>query len=146
MIKEIPINDEVSLNLSNNISWAIEYREQFGHDIVPDVLPVVSAIASLVGEANANRLDFKKIDKDVLQEALINLSGVQFVDFLNLIWAMNKAADGDKVALPKQWAKQFEGGFFLDKVAPEVFRLLCEGLISTKNLPRLLKTGEATQK
>jgi hypothetical protein len=146
MIKSIKINDEVELNLSNSIAWAVEYREQFGHDIVPDILPVVSAIASFLGEASIKEFDIKAIDKDILQEALINLSGVQFVDFLNLVWAMNKAADGDKVALPKVWARQFENGFYLDIVAPEVFKLLLEGLVSSKNLQGLQRMTEAPTK
>lgn len=145
MIKSVKVNDNVELLLSNNIGWAMEYRDQFGHDIVPDILPVVSAIASLVGEANLKKFDIKKIDRDVLQDALINLAGVQFVDFLNLVWAMNKTAD-DKTPLPKKWAAQFEDGFYLDVVAPEVFDLLLSGLVSSKNLQGLRATMEAPTK
>lgn len=142
MIKEVKANDNAIIKLSNNIGWAVEYREQFGHDIIPDVLPVVSALASLFTEVNTKGFDIKAIDKDVLQEALINLAGVQFVDFLNLVWAMNKTAEPN-TPLPKEWLRQFDDGFHIDVIAPEVFRLLVEGLISVKNSQSLLKTGEA---
>lgn len=135
MIKAIKFNDNCEIELSNNIGWAMEYREQFGHDIIPDLLPAVSAIISLFGELNG-KFDIKKIDKDVLQEALINLAGLQFVDFINLCWAMAKTAD-EKTPTPKKWIKQFDDGFYLDKVFPEVFGLIMNGLVSTKNLQSL---------
>lgn len=144
MIKTIKVNDKCKIELSNNIGWAMEYREQFGHDIIPDLMPAISAIISLLGEADLKHFDIKKIDKDVIQDALINLAGLQMVDFLNLCWAMAKTAD-EKTPTPKKWIKQFEDGFYLDVVAPEVFKLLFEGLVSTKNLQSLSPKAEATK-
>lgn len=145
MIKTIKIDDNTELTLSNNIGWAMEYREQFGHDIVPDLLPVVSAVISLFDEIpqdKKGKIDLKRVNKDVLQDALINLAGLQFVDFINLIWALAKNAD-DKIPEPKKWVKQFET-FPLDIIAPEVFKLITEGFVSSKNLPRL-SLAEATK-
>lgn len=135
MVKTVKFNDNVEIELSNNIGWAMEYREQFGHDIIPDILPVVSAIISLLGEING-KIDIKKIDKDILQDALINLTGLQIVDFINLCWAMAKTAD-ENTPTPKKWLKQFDDGFYMDTVAPAVFKLLVEGLVSSKNLKSL---------
>lgn len=145
MIRTVKVNNSVSIDLSNNIGWAIEYRDQFGHDIIPDLLPIVSALISFIGEVSAKDFDIRKIDKDTLQDALINLAGVQFVDFLNLVWAMNKTAD-PATPLPKAWAKQFDDGFYLDTVAPDVFNLLVTGLVSSKNLQSLPVTVEAPNK
>lgn len=145
MIKTITIDESHELTLSNNIGWAIEYREQFGHDIVPDILPAVSAIISLLDEIPTDKkgkIDFKKVNKDVLQDALINLAGLQFVDFINLVWALAKNAD-DGIPEPKRWVKQFET-FPLDVIAPDVFKMITEGFISSKNLPRL-SLAEATK-
>ncbi|MBQ1453903.1 MAG: hypothetical protein IIZ23_08030 [Ruminococcus sp.] len=139
MIKSIKIDDTHELTLSNNIGWAMKYREQFGHDIIPDLLPAVSAIITLLGEANGKKFDIKKIDKDILQEALINLAGIQSVDFINLIWAMAKTAD-DSIKEPRKWVKEFDT-FPLDIILPQAFNLLLEGLVSTKNLPRLSLAG-----
>lgn len=144
MIKSIKFNDNCEVELSNNIGWAMEYREQFGHDIIPDLLPAVSAIISILGETEQKHFDIRKIDKGVLQDALINLAGLQFVDFINLCWAMAKTAD-EKTPVPKKWIKQFDDGFFVDRVAPDVFGLLVEGLVSSKNLPSL-NLAEATTK
>ena len=146
MVKSVKVNDNQEIELSNNVGWAYEYREQFGHDIVPDLLPILSAIISLLGDADLSKLDIKKISKiikmDTVQDALIQLTGLQFVDFLNLVWALNKTAD-EKIPLPKKWVKQFDS-FELDIVAPEVFNLLVEGLFSRKNLNRL-KLAEAEE-
>lgn len=139
MIKTIKIDEERELTLSNNIGWAFEYREQFGHDIIPDLLPALSAVISLLGEIDKNGFDIKKVDKDTLQDALINLAGIQFIDFINLIWAMAKTAD-DSIKEPKKWVKEFDT-FPLDVIAPQAFKLLIDGLISTKNLPRLSLAG-----
>ena len=144
MVKTIKVNDNCEIEMSNNIGWALEYREQFGHDIIPDILPVVSAILSIMGEQDLKKFDIKKIDSGVLQNALINLAGLQFVDFINLCWAMAKTAN-DKIPTPKKWLMQFDDGFYLDKIAPEVFNLLVEGLVSTKNL-QSLNLAEATKK
>lgn len=141
MIKSIRIDDNTEITLSNNIGWAMEYREQFGHDIIPDLLPAISAIITMLGELD-KKFNIKKIDKDILQDALVNLAGLQFVDFINLIWAMAKTAD-EKIPEPKKWVKQFEI-FPLDVIAPEMFNLLIEGLVSSKNLPSL-KLAEAGQ-
>lgn len=144
MVKTIKIDDNTELKLSNNIGWAMEYREQFGHDIIPDLMPVVSAVLTLLKEANENGFDLKAIDGEILQEALINLTGVQFVDFVNLLWAMAKTAD-DNIPEPKRWVKQFES-FPLDIIAPEAFMLLAEGLVSSKNLKGLRLTGAPAEK
>ena len=144
MIRSVKFNDNVEIELSNSIGWALEYREQFGHDIIPDLLPAVSAIISLLGEMDIKKFDITKVDKTVLQDALINLAGLQFVDFINLIWAMAKTAD-ENTPTPKKWVKQFDDGFYLDRIAPDVFNLLVEGLISSKNL-QSLGTSEAATK
>ena len=139
MIKTIKIDDEHEITLSNNIGWAMEYREQFGHDIIPDLLPAVSAALSLLGEIDKKGFNLKKIDKDIMQDALISLSGAQAVDVINLVWAMAKTAD-DKLPEPKKWVRNFET-FPLDIIVPEAFKLLLEGLISTKNLQSLSLAG-----
>lgn len=144
MIKTIKIDENTELTLSNNIGWAMEYREQFGHDIIPDILPAVSAIIDLLGEIKDGKIDLNTIDKDALQDALIKLAGLQFIDFINLAWAMAKTAD-DEIPEPKKWVKQFDA-FPVDIIAPEMFRLLVEGLVSSKNLPRLNLAEAKTEK
>ena len=147
MIKTIKISKEKELTLSNSLAWAMIYKDQFGHDIVPDIMPIVSAIAKLFGELQKNSgrdmTDLlKNLDGDILQSAMIELCAVQFTDFINLVWAMAKANDDD-IETPEKWARQFDT-FPLDIIAPAVFELVTKGLISSKNLKSLRGTPGAT--
>ena len=147
MIKTIKISKDKELTLSNSLAWAMIYKDQFGHDIVPDIMPIVSAVAKLFGELQKNSGQdmtalLKNLDGDVLQSAMIELCAVQFTDFINLVWAMAKANDDD-IETPEKWARQFDT-FPLDIIAPAVFELMTKGLISSKNLKSLRGTPGAT--
>lgn len=147
MIKTIKISKEKELTLSNSLAWAMIYKDQFGHDIVPDIMPIVSAVAKLFGELQKNSGQdmtelLKNLDGDVLQSAMIELCAVQFTDFINLVWAMAKANDDD-IETPEKWVRQFDT-FPLDIIAPAVFELMTKGLISSKNLKSLRGTPGAT--
>lgn len=132
------------VRFSNNLSWAMIYRDQFGHDIIPTLTPmlaafldVVSGIASEVGlngKADLEEL-LKIMDGDKLLDAVIHLSGLEFVELLNIAWAMAKAADDD-IPEPKTWIRGFDT-FPVDKVAPELFSMAFKGMVSSKNLKRL---------
>lgn len=147
MIKTIKISKDKELTLSNSLAWAMIYKDQFGHDIVPDIMPIVSAIAKLFGELQKNSgrdmTDLlKNLDSDILQSAMIELCAVQFTDFINLVWAMAKANDDD-IETPEKWVRQFDT-FPLDIIAPAVLELVAKGLISSKNLKSLRVSPGAT--
>ena len=151
MIKTIKLNDEKELTLSNNLAWAMIYKDQFGHDILPDIMPIFSALTKMLDEiSKVSGQDIgdaiKMIDSDALQDAMIEMCALQFTDFINLTWALAKAND-DTIEPPYQWASQFDE-FPLDLVGPAVFELLAKGLVSSKNLKSLRKTTKAksTQK
>lgn len=151
MEKTIQIgNKEVRLN--NNIGWTIDYRDQFGTDIIPTLLPMVAAaldlIKGLLEEVeDTNNLGWKDIlkvvDGDVLVDALVHLGGLEFRDFINITWAMAKCAD-DTIPEPRTWVRGFDV-FPLDVIAPAVFELIYTGVISSKNLTRLKKAKEDLQ-
>ena len=148
MKKTIKLDKTTDLTLSNNVSWLMEYREQFGHDIVPDLLPIVSAVSKLfmvLSEQTGKPVTevIKSIPSDTIQDTLIELAGAQAVDFLNIVWAMAKAADDD-IDEPKRWAKQFDI-FPIDIIAPAVWEMVLSGFVSSKNLKRLSGT-EAMKK
>lgn len=147
MNKTIKISKDKELVISNNLAWAMIYKSQFGHDIVPDIMPIVSAITKLLGElSKANGTDvasvLKSLDGDSVQDALIELCALQFTDFINLTWAMAKANDDD-IETPDKWVRQFDH-FPLDVIAPAVFDLLLKGLVSSKNLKSLRAIPGAT--
>lgn len=140
MIKTIKISKDKELTISNNLAWAMIYKSQFGHDIVPDIMPIVSAVTKLLGElgkmAGKDMAEvLKDLDGDTIQSALIELCALQFTDFINLTWAMAKANDDD-IETPDKWVRQFDH-FPIDVIAPAVFDLLLKGLVSSKNLKSL---------
>ena len=143
MEKTIRIGKQ-DVRLTNNVSWAIVYRDQFGHDIIPTLMPMLAASLDIIGglvdevgeggKVSASEV-FKALDGDRLLDAMVHLSGLEFVELINITWAMAKACDDD-IPDPKAWARGFEE-FPVDKIAPEVFKLAFKGLISSKNLKRL---------
>lgn len=143
MEKTIKIGKQ-DVRLNNNIGWALAYKDQFGRDIIPTLMPLlagaVDIFAGLVNETgktdSVNIADLAKIaDGDALLNATIHLGGLEFVDFVNITWALAKCADED-IPEPNVWVKQFDS-FPVDIVGPAVFDLIFKGVVSSKNLKRL---------
>lgn len=133
-----------SVKLNNRVSWAIVYRDQFGRDIIPTIMPlfasaldIISGIINETGKTDDIELtDLAKLaDGDSLLNAAIHLGGFEFTDLICITWALAKCADED-IPEPREWIKQFET-FPVDVVAPEVFSLILNGVVSSKNLKRL---------
>lgn len=143
MIKTIRIeNKDVQLN--NNIGWALIYRDQFGRDIIPALMPALASALDLVSgiikeTGKTKNIDLGDLlavmDGDSFLDALVHLSGLEFVDFVNITWAMAKCAD-DSLPDPRKWVTSFEV-FSLDVIAPSVIELMVKSVISSKNLERL---------
>lgn len=141
MEKIIKIGDK-EVRLNNNVAWTMEYRDQFGKDIVPALIPLLATftegIASVVAESDG-QITAKNIAEAVqgrTTEILLPLFQVQFVDIIiNVTWAMAKAAD-ESIKPPKQWVREFDR-FPLDEIIPAVYKLAMEGFSSSKNWERL---------
>ena len=151
MEKTIKIGDK-DVRLKNNVAWTIIYRDQFGRDIVPTVIPlfasaldVVSGLISETGKTEDITIeDVAKIaDGDALLNAAIHLGGFEFTDFICMTWALAKCAD-DSIPEPRQWVEQFDE-FPVDIVAPAVFKLIFKGMVSSKNLKRLKELKKKLQ-
>ena len=143
MEKTIKIGKK-SVKLNNNVSWAIVYRDQFGRDIIPTIMPlfasaldIISGIINETGKTEDIELtDLAKLaDGDSLINAAIHLGGFEFTDLICITWALAKCADED-IPEPREWISQFDN-FPVDVVAPEVFSLIFKGVVSSKNLKRL---------
>ena len=135
------------VRLNNNVAWTMEYRDQFGKDIVPALMPILASLMEGVASAIAEAGD-EGITTDALADAvqgrtmdiLLPMFQVEFVDvIINVTWAMAKAADED-IEPPKRWVRQFEE-FPLDVIVPAVYELVLKGFVSSKNLKRLKKIG-----
>lgn len=137
------------VRLSNNTAWTIEYRDQFGKDIVPTLMPLImtitEGITSVVSEMGKAEVKSLVEVAEVLQgrstDILLPMYQIEFVDLINITWAMAKAANED-ILPPKQWIKQFDS-FPVDVVAPAVYDMALKGFISSKNLKRLKTLGES---
>ena len=57
----------VDLKLNNQVAWTMEYKDQFGKDIVPVIMPMISAIveglASVISETDTTNLTAKQISE-----------------------------------------------------------------------------------
>lgn len=143
MEKTIKIG-KTSVRLNNNVGWTIEYRDQFGRDIVPTLIPMfagaVDIASGLIRETGKTKeIDLGDIlaltDGDTLIDAVIHLGGLEFVDFINITWALAKCAD-ETIEEPREWVRQFDT-FPVDEIGPVILRMILKGVMSSKNLKRL---------
>ena len=135
------------VRLNNNVAWTMEYRDQFGKDIVPALMPILASlmegVSTIISESGSNEVTMADI-ADAVQErsmdVLLPMFQVEFVDvIINVTWAMAKAAD-ENIEPPKRWVRQFED-FPLDVIVPAVYELVLKGFVSSKNLKRLKKAS-----
>ena len=149
MEKNIKIGKQ-EVRLNNNVAWTMEYRDQFGKDILPAIMPLLASAIEGVSTVMADATDNGEITTSSIAEALegrtmdilLPMFQAEFVDLVvNVTWAMAKAAD-ESIDPPKRWVKQFDE-FPLDVVGPAVFDLVLKGFVSLKNLKRLKKISES---
>ena len=140
------------VRLNNNVAWTMEYRDQFGKDILPAIMPLLASmiegVSTVVAEANeAGEMTTSSIAEAIegrTMDVLLPMFQAEFVDLvINVTWAMAKAAD-ENIDPPKRWVRQFET-FPLDVVGPAVFDMALKGFVSSKNLKRLKKIGESVK-
>lgn len=155
MIKTVKIGEKEVL-LNNSIGWTLIYRDQFGQDVIPSIMPMfagaLDVISGIVREADKNgeiTLEglAKVADGETLTNAMIHIGGFEFADFLNITWSLAKNAD-DSIPEPKKWIEQFDE-FPIDVVGVEVVKLIFKGMVSSKNLERLngiIETVRPTKK
>jgi len=147
--KIIKIADK-DVRLNNNVAWTMEYRNQFGKDILPAIMPLVASMVEGVSTVMADATVNGEITTSSIAEAiegrtmdiLLPMFQAEFVDLvINVTWSMAKAAD-ESIDPPKKWVRQFDE-FPLDVVGPAVLDLVLKGFVSSKNLNRLKKVGES---
>lgn len=142
MEKTIKLGDK-EIRLNNRVGWVLTYRDQFGTDILPTIMPLFAGLLDIVsgvmaqtdGDDISLENILRLIDTDSVMDALVHLSGFELAEFLNITWAMAKEADED-LPDPETWLRSFEE-FPLDTIVPEVFKLAFNGMVSSKNRERL---------
>ena len=138
------------VRLNNNVAWTMEYRDQFGKDILPAIMPLLASmiegVSTVVAEANeAGEMTTSSIAEAIegkTMDVLLPMFQAEFVDLvINVTWSMAKVAD-ESIDPPKRWVRQFDS-FPLDVVGPVVYDMVLKGFVSSKNLKRLKKIGES---
>ncbi|MBQ2591131.1 MAG: hypothetical protein II569_05270 [Paludibacteraceae bacterium] len=125
----------------------MEYRDQFGKDILPVIMPFMASMIEGVTTiiSDAGELTMENISQALegrAMDVLLPMFQAEFVDLVvNVTWAMAKAAD-ESTEPPKRWVRQFDS-FPLDVVGPVVFDMALKGFVSSKNLKRLKTIGES---
>ena len=150
MIDTIMIeNHPVEINTS--AGWLYCYREQFGHDIMVDLYPLMSSVTSvateLLGDIVKEKGDdseeirlsevLKHIDGDVVQEMLVKLSAMEMTTILNILWAMAKNATPN-IEKPQRFINQFDV-MPIEQIIPELFKRIVKSSASSKNSQSLLE-------
>ena len=152
MEKTIKLDSKTSIRVSNNIEWALIYKDQFGRDVLPMLIPVANTFielaVSVMKSTGGKALDMKNagetikdLDISDIQSALYSLAGLEFTDILNITWAMAKAAD-DSIEEPRVWVRSLTS-FPVDAVVPVIFDMNLQFLTTTKNYKRLQAAVEA---
>lgn len=146
MTETIKFENGQELTLSNRVAWLMEYRDQFGRDILPSLMPLMLSISDVLAGLVEEGVDLENIKMNDVEklfgsynmtEAIVKLSALEVTDYLNVVWALNKAAD-ETIPEPKAWVRQFEE-FPFDEVTPVVIRLVVQGVMTSKNSERLTK-------
>ncbi len=143
---------EKDVRISNNTKWMLIYRNQFGRDILPTLMPLIASGIDIVngflnetGKTSEIEVEdvLKVMDGDAIINALIHLGSFELIDLINITWSLAKTAD-DSLPDPERWTEELDA-FPLDVIIPEVFGLVFKGVISSKNLKRLEDLKERIQ-
>lgn len=144
MIKTITLGDH-PVEVNTSMGWLYVYRNQFGHDILPDVMPLLEAVLAGLGDVFTTLKDKEEVtvndavkimDSDAVIEMFIKLAGMEVTTLLNILWALAKNKD-KRIPEPEKFINQFES-MPIDELAPALAYLIIESSTSSKNLKSLL--------
>lgn len=142
MIRSIQINENQSVEVNSSAGWLLLYRETFGRDILPDILPVAETVITAAQEVLAETEDdlstkaiMKALSNGALIDALGALSTLELVTIIKILWALAKNNDRE-IPTVYDWANSFET-ISLDTVAPDLLFLIVDSFSSSKNSERL---------
>lgn len=151
-VQTIKLGKEKVLNLDSSIGWLLKYREQFGRDILPDLLPLLTAgvdfAMSTVAGLEGKKIEIKdlveNLDRDAVESIMMDIAMLESTTVIHIIWALNanyRKRNGEDVKSPEEWAETLDY-FPLDVILPKALKLIIESTVSTKNLKRLQSLGK----
>lgn len=152
MIRTLVLNDR-PIELDSSLGWLYIYQRQFGHDILPDIMPLAEAVIAGMGDvlsAIADQGDSKKMavddalrlmNSDSIINMFIKLSGMELTTLLNIFWAMVKNKD-PQTPDPIRFVNSFDRLPLADELAPALFYIIVDVGMSSKNGSSLLRRIE----
>ena len=94
MEKKIKLDSKTSITLNNNVGWLFLYKDQFGRDIVPTLVPVLNAGIDLVfgvykeTGGKISKESIMQIDTAALTAAIYNATAIEAGGLLNIAWGL----------------------------------------------------------
>lgn len=153
MIKTITLGTH-PIEVNSSLGWAYFYKEQFGHDILPDLMPLMEAAVGGLGEilntlkdedGMKDEITIKEVkklmDSDSVVNMAIGLAGMEFTTLTNILWAMAKNQK-ESIPEPRKFINQFDC-LPVNELALALVYLIIEASNSVKNLESLLPKIEA---
>lgn len=132
------------VEVDTSAGWFYEYLEQFGHDIMSDIMPIVesvmSAAVSVLQESGGTFTEkdvLSAMNNDALIDAFIKMSGMESITVLNIFWAMAKNRNPN-IDSPKQFFRNLER-FPWDTMSIQLLRMIVDSSVSSKNAKSLLE-------
>lgn len=151
MIKTVQFEGH-SLEINTSGGWFFVYKDYFGHDIMPDIMPALETMLQMAvniagkvdpGERDAHQI-LAALDEDVLEEIFTKMAGAQLTTVMQIVWAMARNAD-ESTPGPREFFNKYDT-FPWDTAGPEVFKALLESNISSKNVKSLLASLKKQKK
>lgn len=149
MIRTLMLNDQ-PVELDGSMGWLYIYQRQFGHDVLPDIMPLAEAVIAGLGDLVTAMTDDgsggKSIDaehalelmnSDSIVDMFIKLSGMELTTLLNIFWAMAKNKD-PYLPDPQKFVNSFDRLPLVDELAPALFYIIIDSSASSKNAESLL--------
>ena len=155
MVKTIELREGLQITLANDSLWMEEYRDQFGQDILPVLMPLILAVGNSISALAEEAGSLDEIDQDAFirmlgSESLLDIglrfASFELTDIMHIMWAMAKAYDGD-IEDPKAWQRKLAGPEheslpIADVIVPAIAELVVKGEKKKKNWERLTADAE----
>lgn len=119
----IKIDNKRKLKIDTSLRWFNIYRDNFGHDIFPDIVPLIDTVIK-VGTDVFNE---QEIDIDAVEEKIYAL---EWETVNQVIWALSKNAD-DSISDFEEWEAE-QDKFPYDEILPKVFTTLADTYTTSK--------------
>lgn len=135
MIKTINFGNH-SVEVNTSAGWLYAYRQQFGNDVLQDIYPLLVGVLETLSENHAK--NGENLDVGVAYDILIRLASLELTTVYNIFWAM-AANQNRNIKPPISFFNQFDT-FPVDIILPEIFVMLIESSVSSKNAKSLLES------